>query len=45
MIKAWFLDKKGRQFYTTFKNEAEMEQYTESVQKNGITRIAFEYMN
>ena len=43
MIRAWFIDKRGRQYYTVFANETEMERYTIAAIRKGHTRIAFAY--
>ena len=43
MIRAWFIDKHGGQYYMVFDSEDEMARYTKSAIKKGHTRIAFAY--
>ena len=35
MIKAWFIDRRGRQYYMTFASEQELEQYVQAARKRG----------
>lgn len=40
MIKAFFIDRRGRQYYMTFASAEEMEKHTAKAERKGDTLIA-----